>query len=40
LKITNKEFISRDGGLTGSELFKMAAAAIFDLKNCCHFFSF
>jgi len=33
LKIKNKEFISRDGGSTGSVLFKMAAAAILDFEK-------
>jgi len=37
LKITNKKFISRDGGSTGSVLLKMAAAAILDFKTMLPF---
>jgi len=33
LRITNWEFISRDGGSTGRVLFKMAAAAILDFEK-------
>jgi len=37
MTITNKEFISRDGGSTGSVLFKMAAAAILDFVKLLPF---
>jgi len=37
LKITNKEFISRDGGSIESALFKMVAAAILDFEKLLPF---
>jgi len=37
LKITNKEFISRDGGSTGSALFQMAAAAFLAFEKLLPF---